>query len=69
MVSLLRKTIRFYVDGFRAMTLGRTLWAIVLLKLFLLFGVLRLFFMPDLLAGRSPAQRAEYVRERLLTEP
>lgn len=69
MVSLLRKTIRFYVDGFRAMTLGRTLWAIVLLKLFLLFGVLRLFFMPDPLAGRSPAQRAEYVRERLLTEP
>ena len=69
MVSLLRKTIRFYVDGFLAMTLGRTLWAIVLLKLFLLFGVLRLFFMPDPLAGRSPAQRAEYVRERLLTEP
>lgn len=65
----MRKTIRFYVDGFRAMTLGRTLWAIVLLKLFLLFGVLRLFFMPDPLAGRSPAQRAEYVRERLLTEP
>ncbi|MDE5622616.1 MAG: DUF4492 domain-containing protein [Alistipes sp.] len=69
MISLLRKTIRFYVDGFRAMTLGRTLWMIILLKLFVLFGVLRLFFLPDPLAGRSPAQRAESVRENLLPEP
>ena len=25
---------RFYVDGFRSMTLGRTLWFIILVKLF-----------------------------------
>ena len=33
---------RFYYDGFREMTLGRTLWAIILIKLFILFVVLRL---------------------------
>ena len=38
---------RFYVDGFRSMTLGRTLWAIILLKLFIMFAILRLFFFPD----------------------
>ena len=44
---------RFYVDGFRSMTLGRTLWAIILLKLFIMFAILRLFFFPDQLAGMS----------------
>ena len=47
---------RFYVDGFRSMTLGRTLWAIILLKLFIMFAILRLFFFPDQLAGMSQEQ-------------
>ena len=38
---------RFYRDGFRQMTWGRVLWLIILLKLFVLFVVLRLFFFPD----------------------
>ena len=37
----------FYRDGFRAMTWGRVLWVIILLKLFVLFVVLKLFFFPD----------------------
>lgn len=57
---------RFYVDGFRSMTLGRTLWAVILVKLFIIFGILRLFFFPDLLAGKSSAERADCVRESLL---
>ena len=32
---------RFYYDGFREMTLGRTLWAIILIKLFILFAKLK----------------------------
>lgn len=39
----------FYADGFRGMTWGRVLWVIILLKLFVLFFVLRLFFFPDFL--------------------
>jgi len=57
---------RFYRDGFREMTLGRTLWAIILIKLFLLFAVLRLLFFPDPLGGRSDEERAEIVREELV---
>jgi len=45
----MRKVFRFYMDGFREMTLGRTLWTIILIKLFILFFVLRLFFFPDFL--------------------
>ena len=36
------------------MTLGRTLWAIILIKLFIMFAILKVFFFPDLLAGKSP---------------
>lgn len=45
----MKKIIRFYIDGFKGMTLGRTLWAIILIKLFILFFVLKLFFFPNLL--------------------
>ena len=45
----MRKIIQFYFDGFKGMTLGRTLWAIILIKLFILFFVLKLFFFPNYL--------------------
>lgn len=47
--SLPRRIIRFYVDGFRSMTVGRDLWILILIKLFILFFVFKLFFFPDLL--------------------
>ena len=39
----------FYLEGFRSMTLGRTLWVIILLKLFVMFFILKMFFFPDFL--------------------
>lgn len=48
---ILSRVIRFYVDGFRSMTLGRTLWCIILIKLFIMFAVLRVFFFPSYLQG------------------
>lgn len=66
MAAMLRKVVRFYLDGFRAMTLGRTLWAIILLKLFLMFAVLKLFFFRDPMAGHSDAERSDHVLEQLI---
>ncbi|MFA5850085.1 MAG: DUF4492 domain-containing protein [Bacteroidales bacterium] len=42
--SLLKRIWFFYYDGFRSMTLGKTLWLIVLIKLFIMFFILKLFF-------------------------
>lgn len=67
-MPVLRRIVRFYLDGFRGMTVGRTLWLIILLKLFIMFAVLKLFFFRDPLAGRTPAQRSDAVMERL-SEP
>ncbi len=35
------------------MTLGRTLWFIILLKLFIMFAVLKAFFFPAYLRGEE----------------
>ena len=64
-MNVFRKVIRFYVEGFREMTVGRTLWAIILVKLFIMCAVLEVFFFPDLRAGKSPEEKADYVLENL----
>mgnify|MGYP000335220679 CR=1 FL=1 len=51
----------FYLNGFRSMTLGWTLWAIILIKLFIMFFILKLFFFPNVLNTnfKTDAERAE----------
>ena len=58
----------FYRDGFRSMTLGRTLWLIILLKLFIMFVVLRLIFFPNQMAGLNAEERADKVMNQLVQE-
>jgi hypothetical protein len=50
------------------MTVGKKLWIIILIKLFILFFVLRLFFFPDFLKSKfsDDKQRGDYVREQLI---
>lgn len=56
---------RLYYDGFRAMTWGRTLWIILLVKLFLMFAVLRVFFFRPALAGMDEQSKQEAVGREL----
>ena len=58
---------RFYLEGFRAMTLGKTLWAIILIKLFIMFFILKLFFFPNILKTKfdTDEERANAVIENL----
>jgi len=44
-----RSIFRFYVDGFRSMTVGKVLWQIILVKLFIMFAILKFFFFPGYL--------------------
>ena len=39
--SFLHKAFYLYYDGFRSMRLGKTLWAIILIKLFIMFAILK----------------------------
>ena len=49
------------------MTVGRKLWFIILLKLAILFLVMRLFFFPDFLKSnfKTDEQRSNHVIEQL----
>ena len=38
----IKKIFRFYLDGFRSMTVGKTLWAIILVKLFILLSLIHI---------------------------
>ena len=55
-----------YYDGFRSMTLGRTLWLVILVKLFVIFVVLKVFFFPNFLKTHAEGQEADYVSIELL---
>ena len=55
-----------YYDGFRNMTLGRTLWMVILVKLFVIFFVLKVFFFPNFLKTHAEGQEADYVTNELL---
>lgn len=65
--NLLYKVYRFYVDGFRSMTIGRVLWLVILIKLFVIFFVLKLFFFPDVLQQRAGEDKASYVAGQLIS--
>lgn len=67
--SIPLKIWRFYMEGFRSMTLGKTLWAIILIKLFIMFFILRLFFFPNILQQKydTDEERANQVIENLIT--
>lgn len=67
---LIKRVLRFYRDGFREMTVGRVLWGIILLKLFIMFAILKLFFFRDPMADcKSEAERGGRVMERLTDHP
>jgi hypothetical protein len=57
----------FYWDGFRSMTIGKTLWLIILVKLFVMFAILKIFFFPDYLGKfSSSSDKQEYVSGELI---
>ena len=70
MSGALVRIYHFYREGFRAMTLGKTLWKIILIKLIVLFAVLKLFFFPDFLQSNfvTDQDRADHVFKQI-TEP
>lgn len=63
--SFLHKVFDLYYDGFRSMRLGRTLWAIILIKLFIIFVVLKIFFFPNFLKQHANGDKAGYVATEL----
>lgn len=67
--SFLYRVFDLYYDGFRHMRLGRTLWAIILIKLFIIFAILKVFFFPDYIKQHTDkGSEPEFVATQILKQ-
>lgn len=67
-ISLLNRLFHFYYDGFRNMSgWGRKVWVIILIKLFIIFAIMKIFFFQDILYKNwhNDKDRSEYVLDQL----
>lgn len=67
-MNVFKKVFNFYYEGFRNMNkTGRRLWAIIIIKLALMFLVLKLFFFQNFLNSNfdSDEEKTEYIHEQL----
>ena len=66
-LNIFQNVYRLYRDGFLSMTVGKTLWKIICIKLIIMFAVLKLFFFEDFLGTRfsTDQERADYVLSEL----
>lgn len=71
MTSRAKQLYLFYREGFRSMVVGRTLWKIIAIKLFIMFAVLKMFFFPNYLKTNFSTEqdRAGHVLENLTVLP
>lgn len=69
--NFIKKIIFFYLDGFKSMTLGKSLWILIIIKLFIMFAILKAFFFPNLLNTLydNDEDKAQHVRTELLKQP
>ena len=65
--SFWSRAFHLYYDGFRSMTLGRTLWTIIAIKLFIMFAILKVFFFPNFISQHAEkGQEADFVATEML---
>lgn len=68
-LSFGKRVIDLYVDGFRNMTVGKTLWIIIIVKIIVLIILMKILFFPDVLNRdyNTDSERASAVRHSLST--
>ena len=69
--NIFKRIFNFYYQGFSNMPrYGVQLWILILLKLFIMFAILKIFFFPDILETQfeSDEEKSKFVIEQL-TKP
>ena len=67
-VNIPKRIWLFYYEGFKNMKLGKTLWLIIFIKLFVMFVILKWIFFPNVLEENfdNDIQRANFVMDSLV---
>jgi len=66
---ILKNILNFYVEGFKEMTpRGKKLWMIILIKLFIMFAILKFFFFPNILKDnfKTDEERIHHIERQLI---
>jgi hypothetical protein len=66
-MNTLKKIFSFYYQGFKNMTWGKTVWVVILIKLFIFFFIMKIFFFPNILQKNfsTDEERSAHVLENL----
>ena len=66
-MEAIKKIFYFYIDGFKSMKVGKKLWLIISIKIFVLFFIMKLFFFPNILQTNfsNDEDRANFVIENI----
>jgi len=68
MINIIKKIAKFYVDGFKNIEkLGIKLWVVILIKLFIMFVILKIFFFPNFLDNKfdNDKDKSEYIIKQI----
>jgi len=66
-MKMIKNIYQFYYQGFKNMTVGKKLWAIIVIKLIIMFLILKVFFFPNFLKSnfKTDEDRGNYVIKQL----
>jgi len=65
--QLFKNIFSFYIEGFRTMRVGKTLWAIIGIKVLIFFVIMKWLFFPNYLNEnfQTDQERSEYILNNL----
>jgi hypothetical protein len=69
-IKFLKFVFSLYYDGFVNMKVGKTLWIIIFIKLFIMFFIMKIFFFPNILKENfaTDRERSIYILTQLTKE-
>ena len=68
MINIIKKIAKFYIDGFKNIEkLGIKLWVVILIKLFIMFAILKIFFFPNFLDNKfdNDKDKSNYIIKQI----
>ena len=65
-----KSVFNLYYDGFVNMKVGKTLWLLIVIKLFVMFAIIKWLFFPNVLQEKfqTDEQRSQYILNKLTKE-
>ncbi|WP_149714935.1 DUF4492 domain-containing protein [Campylobacter concisus] len=68
--NCLKNIASLYVDGFKNMKIGKKLWLLIIIKLIIMFGILKVFIFDETLNTKfqTEEEKSEFVIRNLIKE-